>query len=696
MPSTTTTSIETYDSFDELINACEDDPTTDKSCELVETITESDMLIDGDANFENENDDRSNSIDEISDSEYRFSDSEAESITFSDFDDETIMNENIFETSKNQAFLNDVTIWAKDHQITHTALRDLISILNKHADVDFPRDPRTILKTLKTTNVTKMDTGEYCHIGLKKSVEKMVMQGLFSDKNFRHLKLLINIDGAPLVGRSSEKGLWTILCKDISQKNVHLIGVYCGTKKPTNPNDLVEQFTNEAIELVNNGFMLNDKIFTVNIFGLILDAPAKAFILCTKYHSGYHSCPKCLIDGSYIHGVCFPASNSDMIKNYCHNLLRSDEEFKNFAYCDDYQKSKSILTKIPNLGLVTGVPIDAMHAAYIGVTKLLIRLWLGDKGRANKKYKLSAEQITLVGSRLEDFKHILPNDFNRRCRSITEWKNWKATEFRHFLLYLGPIVLKGVLKDDAYKNFLLLHLSMIILASPKLSKETDNVLYAENLIMEFNRTFQKTYGLGNVSYNVHCLIHIAKDVIKYGALESFSAFPFENYLSSIKKLIRKGEKPLQQIARRLSEYENSKFSKKNVHVRVSSTHFNGIVPDSHYNVQFQYKILHFDSWNIKIDDDRNNSVMLKSGMRINVKNIILFQNKLYVVGQKLIFVREVFEVSGFSSDNVGIAIVAESNDIDVWPCDDIYCKIFKIARTSDGCITYPIIHTLTN
>lgn len=43
----------------------------------------------------------------------------------------------------------------------------------------------------------------------------------------------------------------------------------------------------------------------------------------------------------------------------------------------------------------------------------------------------------------------------------------------------------------------------------------------------------------------------------YGPLESFSCFPYENYLGKIKRLVRGKRLPLQQITNRITELDSS-------------------------------------------------------------------------------------------------------------------------------------------
>ena len=141
----------------------------------------------------------------------------------------------------------------------------------------------------------------------------------------------------------------------------------------------------------------------------------------------------------------------------------------------------------------------------------------------------------------------MPREFTRKPRSLSILKRWKATELRQFLLYTGPVVLLNNIDDDRYLNFLTLHTAFLILSDRKYFIHLN---YAVKLLKYFVETFQLLYGSKHVSHNVHNLLHLVDDVRNHGPVDNFSCFPFENFLQSIKKCIRKSEKPLQQLVKR--------------------------------------------------------------------------------------------------------------------------------------------------
>lgn len=63
----------------------------------------------------------------------------------------------------------------------------------------------------------------------------------------------------------------------------------------------------------------------------------------------------------------------------------------------------------------------------------------------------------------------------------------------------------------------------------------------------------KFYGQESHVLNAHYLLYLADDVCQNYTFNDISAFPFENQLGLIKKLIHTANKPLAQICRRIHE-----------------------------------------------------------------------------------------------------------------------------------------------
>lgn len=339
----------------------------------------------------------------------------------------------------------------------------------------------------------------------------------------------MNIDGLPLT-KSSQQQFWPILRSVIPYGNVFMIGLYHGSEKPQDTNDFLKDFISEAREICENGININGREIACRIGALICDTPAKSFVLCVKGHSGYSSCTKCTVEGEYIKNrICFSQINAP---------LRSDEDFIQ-KVDENYHKSdtKCSLLNIPHFKPVTNVPLDYMHLICLGIMRKLLNLWL----YGGLQYRLQHRSVDEISIRLvTHLKPSIPVEFGRKPRRLDCIKLWKATEYRLILLYTGPLAFKSVLKKNLYIHFMTLHVIIRILSSEDLCEHLN---YAQYLICFFIKTFIKLYGVQNVSHNVHSLIHLVDDVKRFGPLDNFSAFKFENYMQTLKKYLRKAEKP---------------------------------------------------------------------------------------------------------------------------------------------------------
>ena len=148
----------------------------------------------------------------------------------------------------------------------------------------------------------------------------------------------------------------------------------------------------------------------------------------------------------------------------------------------------------------------------------------------------------------------IPKEFPRKTRSFFFLDRYKATEFRLFLLYVGAVTIIDIVPEKYYKNFLILQCGMIILLSPSLFK--NNLLLASNFLNAFVDHYTSLYGNNNVVHNVHSLRHLSYDSKRFGCLDSISAFVFENYLKSLRQMVRKSTQVLQQVINRWFESES--------------------------------------------------------------------------------------------------------------------------------------------
>ncbi|KYN12111.1 hypothetical protein ALC57_15725, partial [Trachymyrmex cornetzi] len=558
--------------------------------------------------------------------------------------------------------IQDIISWAIMFNIFHVALKALLVILRKYTNHAFVKDPRTLLKTPRHTAIIKMGLGEYCHFGIKNALKNMLDEYMtITGKINDNLDILINIDGLP-ISKSNISALWPIILK-----SVFIVGVYFGQTKPQSNNDFLQPFVDEAISLINNGLFYNNINVRINLHGLICDAPAKAFVLDVKIHTGYNSCTRCTI-----------------------------KDFADNKY-GDYQTGETILQHIPNFGLVSCVVIDYMHLICLGVVKKLILLWV----QGPRAVKLSQQLLNHVSGALLNLQNTVPNDFVRRPRSLKEIKMWKATELRQFLLYTGPVVLKGILRQDIYINFITLHVIVTILASPTLSKDQNNIMWAQKLVEYFLQCFKRIYGATFMSHNIHNLLHICSDVQKYGPVDEFSAFRFENYMSNIKKMLRKNEKPLQQLSNRYAEINKSNLFKKQKsshEMNFKKLHSDGPVIDG-YNFSAQYKVLHNKTYTIHAKNSANNCVLLKNGTILVVLNFAkLNDSRTVIIGRKLKVVGNLYADPTYpcASEQLDVQVTREDAAVCLWPCDQIHNKMWKMPydrNDRNEFVVFPVLHT---
>lgn len=582
----------------------------------------------------------------------------------------------------NENFRDDFTDLVLSANLTHKTINDMLCLLLRYfPSIQLPRDARALLKTPRKINIDHIGGGEYVNFGLKRILEYVANNYFETKTPCNGINLTLNVDGIP-IAKSSSKCLWPILIMDNHSKAIHMFGAFFGISKPSSANEYLKPFIDEYLALCVNGFVFNSEVFDVSI-KFVCDAPAKSFILSTKGHTGFSSCSKCTVIGKYVNNtVCFPFT----IDN--NDILRTDESFVQ-QLDDKYHQGGSILASIPNINLVSDVPLDYMHLICLGVMRKLMMLWI----KGPLKTRIGGTACNILSKNLLDLRHSTPKEFARKPRGIAEIKNWKATEFRQILLYTGPIVLKSVLPLQIYEHFLSLHVAISILVNPEHIKDETNLIYVEELLIHFIKCFQILYGEQFISHNVHNLLHLTNDVRKHGCLDNFSAFPFENFLGSLKKYIRKPEKPLQQLALRYTEHEFNTLNKnRNLETGLKYNHFCGpIIPSKLIREYKQFKI--FQNNNIYINCDNHNNIVLLNNFNI-VRVVNIIENK----GNEVFILAEICRKVGYmyekpcNSSLFNIYLVTGSRKLDYWPIENIVNKMYVIPKSANEFYVIPFNH----
>lgn len=174
---------------------------------------------------------------------------------------------------------------------------------------------------------------------------------------------------------------------------------------------------------------------------------------------------------------------------------KTDDEYSRLVDQDHHKEGISVLSKLP-IGAVSQVPFEYMHLICLRVLKKCISAWIDDA--FTKSSKLCTRQISQISASLNNLSQFCPREFARRPRSIESYKRFKAMEFRQFLLYTGPVVLKEVLPEDHYLHFLLLHSAIRCLVLP--TRNNLHLRYAELVLQKFVKMCENLYGPFFLSY----------------------------------------------------------------------------------------------------------------------------------------------------------------------------------------------------
>ena len=406
---------------------------------------------------------------ELSDREPNGSGEEFSYSNFSDTTDQTEEAANVdFGVGALRRKLQD---FANECDIKHVHIDRLLKTLKEHGYAELPGTARTLLGT-KTFACTTKSQMEYIFLGLKKPLHDHLQS--YDPEVFANdipVEISLNIDGVP-VFKSKKSSMWPLLCCVHLRPCIVFVSVITyGEKKPSDLEFLREAVT-ELKDILDNGLVVHRKSIRIHLRAVICDAPAKAMVKAVKQYNGYYGCDRCELKGKHTGG-------RHIFHQFDNLHLRTNASFR-VKTNDEHHNGDSIFCEL-DIDMITAFPIDYMHLLCLGVMRRLLRIWTkADKGkRVEIMHSLPPSKQNRISENLVSLQPHIPDAFARKPRSLAELANWKATEFRQFLLYTGTTVLAGVLSKEPYAHFATLSLASRILVSPTLAKKYLPYMHAD-------------------------------------------------------------------------------------------------------------------------------------------------------------------------------------------------------------------------
>lgn len=384
------------------------------------------------------------------------------------------------------------------------------------------------------------------------------------DKN--DITLQFNCDGVNPFN-SSTYSFWPILvCVNelryvIRRRSVMLCAIWFNKQKP-DMDLFLKTFVEDLQTLQNVGVIrkVGEQEYRIKAHLVLctVDSVARPTLQNLNQFNGQFGCPFCLHEGERI-GVGNGYSRvytgaSPHTKRTLQQHFRDCRQALTDGMAVNGVKGPSILSHILTFSIVESFSTDYLHNVLLGVVKTFTESWFTSSGgeEQNPWYIGTPKKIKHFDAKLLNIKP--PCEITRTPRSITERKNYKASEWKSFLLYYSFPTLKEVSFSDTYlRHWCLLIFSIYIFLKPK--PTVREMTTAGISLKKFVEDIDKLYGKDMYKYNVHLLLHIPECVKNFGPLWAHSTFSYEHYNGVLKNMFKNSRGIPQQISKQFLRHK---------------------------------------------------------------------------------------------------------------------------------------------
>lgn len=593
--------------------------------------------------------------------------------------DSAMSEESCDEMNRNTSVVENLRKWAIQNTMPHVKVTSLLKVL-KPAILELPECAETFFSSKIESKYKVEDFGvndKFVYFGIEEQLKRMVNPAIHKTNI---LKLQFNCDGLPIYN-SSQNEFWPILGKIFFEPDVYKpfnIMTYCGEGKPKSLKKYCKKFVDELNRLLSNGVDIGDRHFEIQIMCFICDRPARAFLKGIKGHTAYYSCERCVVQGCrFKNRTVYPSVGCE---------LRTDNSFRQIENPEHHNEVSPLIFIEPKIDMVGDFILDSMHLAFIGVMKkLMVDYWLASET------KLSRENIMRLSQRMTNISNQIPCEFQRTTRSLGLINKWKATEFRFFSQYCGPLVTKDILPSHLQDHFILFYAALRILNNQSLINS--HLDQARCYLTRFVLLCQQFYGLESEVSNIHSLVHLCDDVERFQCtLSQITAFPFENELGQLKKVVHGGYKPLHQLCKRMSEKD---LVQEKVIIPKSICILQKVVKKGKKVI----KKIKYKNFTLRAEKP-NNIVLLKNKQFKKIDRIYESEdNKLMfdctpieIIEPAFNYPKDIFAELQIFKVNINNSAVKEVCFIENIQCKAILLNIFECTGDEETMYTVPLLH----
>ncbi|CAD7084631.1 unnamed protein product [Hermetia illucens] len=308
-----------------------------------------------------------------------------------------------------------------------------------------------------------------------------------------------------------------------------IIGIYYGSfSLNSSINETLEPLVDEVQCLQNNYICFGERYLSFAVNSLITDPVTNSMVTCTAWPSSLYGCSKCKCETTFEF-----STNKTIFPTTVASDLRRDSDFYSEMENSEHHLTTPVLLRM-GIGLISDVVIDYKYTVCLGVVKNLINFWMSGV----LQHKFTPKEIDSIDAALLHFGPSCPVEFQWEPKGIRNHRFWTAYDYRQFLIYYGPLVLRNVLSPPHYLNFFYLSIAMRIALDPK-HCEAANYEVCGILLRRFVADYAILYGDDNVDHNVHYLLHLEEALIKYKCLENVGGFKFHSSVDRTEVLMMK-------------------------------------------------------------------------------------------------------------------------------------------------------------